>query len=188
MKELRCVHLLRSRWGNREWSQTGEMGPVHFTWILAWTLGRRTLGVFGWGAVNPRYGTAFRALQVALVWRTRLPMQEMQEIQVQSLDQEDPLEEDIAAHSSILAWRVLWTEEPCRLQSTGSQRVSHDWSRSVPTQSESGERNDTRLAGWGLWVKAGDRVRGFSHCSPNVCVGLKSSFIKEKENYEHRSL
>ena len=67
MKELCCAHLLKSRRGNREWSQTGEMGPVHFTWILAWTLGRRTLGVFGRGAVNPRYGMAFRASQVALV-------------------------------------------------------------------------------------------------------------------------
>ena len=74
-------------------------------------------------------------------------MQEMQEMRGRSLGQERPLEEDTATHSSILAWRVLWTEEPCRLHSTGSQRVSHDWSRSVPTQSESGERNDTRLAG-----------------------------------------
>ena len=128
MKEFCCTHLLKSRRGNREWSQTGEMGPVQFTWILAWTLGRRTLGVFGRGAVNPRYGMAFRASQVALVWRTRLPMQEMQEIQVQSLGQEDPLEEGIAAPSSILAWRILWTEETGGLQAIGLHRVGHDWS------------------------------------------------------------
>ena len=42
---------------------------------------------------------------------------------VQSLGQEDPLEKGIATHSSILAWRILWTEEPGRLQSVGSQRV-----------------------------------------------------------------
>ena len=45
---------------------------------------------------------------------------------VQSLGQEDPLEEDMATHSSILAWRTLWTKEPDRLQSIGQQRVRHD--------------------------------------------------------------
>ena len=45
----------------------------------------------------------------------------MQEIQVQSLGQEDPLEKEMATHSSILAWRIPWTEEPGRLQSMGSQ-------------------------------------------------------------------
>ena len=44
----------------------------------------------------------------------------------QSLDWEDPLEEEMAAHSIILAWRIPWTEEPDRLQSTESQRDGHD--------------------------------------------------------------
>ena len=51
---------------------------------------------------------------------------EMQEPRVQSLGGEDPLEKEVATHSSILAWRVLWTEEPGRLQSTGLQRVVDD--------------------------------------------------------------
>ena len=46
---------------------------------------------------------------------------------VQSLGQEDLLEEEMATHSSILAWKIPWTEEPGGLQSTGSQRVGHDW-------------------------------------------------------------
>ena len=50
----------------------------------------------------------------------------MQETQVRSLGWEDPLEKEMAAHSSILAWRISWTEEPDGLQSTGSQRVGHD--------------------------------------------------------------
>ena len=50
---------------------------------------------------------------------------------VQSLGQEDPLEKEIATHSSILAWRIPWMEEPGRLQSTGSQRVRHDWATSL---------------------------------------------------------
>ena len=53
-------------------------------------------------------------------------MQEPQETQVRSLGGEDPLEEGMAAHSSVLACRVPWTEEPGELQSTGSQRVGQD--------------------------------------------------------------
>ena len=49
----------------------------------------------------------------------------MQETQVQSLGQEDPLEKEMATHSSILAWKIPWTEEPGGLQSMGSQRVRH---------------------------------------------------------------
>ena len=52
-------------------------------------------------------------------------MQETQEMQVQSLGQEDPLKEEMATHSSILAWRNPWKEEPGWLQSMESQRVRH---------------------------------------------------------------
>ena len=53
-------------------------------------------------------------------------MQESQELQVWSLGQKDPLEEEMATHSSILAWKIPQIEEPGRLQSMGSQRVRHD--------------------------------------------------------------
>ena len=53
-------------------------------------------------------------------------MQERQETWVQSLSQEDPLEEGMATHSSILVWRIPWTEESGGLQSTGSQGVGQD--------------------------------------------------------------
>ena len=56
-----------------------------------------------------------------------LPMKEIQEKWVQYLGQKDSLEEEMATHSSILAWRISWTEESGRLQSTGLQRVIHDW-------------------------------------------------------------
>ena len=52
-------------------------------------------------------------------------MQELPEMQVQSLGRKDPLEEGMAAHSSILAWRIPWTEEPGRLWSVGLQRVGN---------------------------------------------------------------
>ena len=45
---------------------------------------------------------------------------------VRSLGQEDPLEKEMATHSSILAWKIPWLEDPSRLQSMGSQRVGHD--------------------------------------------------------------
>ena len=54
----------------------------------------------------------------------RLPA--MRESWVRSLGREDPLEKEMATHSSTLAWKIPWTEEPDRLQSMGSQRVGHD--------------------------------------------------------------
>ena len=53
-------------------------------------------------------------------------MQEMQDTQVQSLGQEDPLEKEMTTHSSILAWSIPWTKEPGGLLSIGSQKVGHD--------------------------------------------------------------
>ena len=50
----------------------------------------------------------------------------VQEMQVHSLGREDPLEKGVATHSSILAWRIPWTEEPGGLQSVGSQSVGHN--------------------------------------------------------------
>ena len=55
-----------------------------------------------------------------------LPMQETQEMWVRSLGWEDPLEEEMATHSSIVAWKFPWMEEPGGLQSMGSQRVRHN--------------------------------------------------------------
>ena len=51
----------------------------------------------------------------------------IRETQVRSLGWEDPLEKEIASHSSILPWRIPWTEEPGGLQSIGLQKVGHDW-------------------------------------------------------------
>ena len=56
-------------------------------------------------------------------------MQEMQETRVWSLDGEDPLEEEMATHSSILAWEIPWPEEPGGLQDMGLQRVGRNWAQ-----------------------------------------------------------
>ena len=60
----------------------------------------------------------------------------MRETQVQSLGQKEPLEKEMATHSSILAWRIPWTEEPGELQSMGSQRVRHDWAANTPLRKQ----------------------------------------------------
>ena len=64
-------------------------------------------------------------------------MQETWDMWVRSLNQDNPLEKGTATHSSILAWRIPWTEEPGGLWSTGSQRVRHDWSDWARTRSDS---------------------------------------------------
>ena len=66
------------------------------------------------------------ASQVAQWVKNPPALQEIQEIRVLSLGQKDPLEEGMATHSSILAWRITWTDAPGGLQSMGSQRVRHD--------------------------------------------------------------
>ena len=65
--------------------------------------------------------------QVALVVKNPAANAGDQKMPLQSLGQEDPLEKGMATHSSILAWRIPWTEQPGRLQSMGLQRVGHDW-------------------------------------------------------------
>ena len=65
---------------------------------------------------------------------------------VLSLGQEDPLEEEMATHSSILAWRILWTEEPGGLQSMGSQRLGHDRAAALCWHAQGAPISNTDLA------------------------------------------
>ena len=74
-----------------------------------------------------RWSLASRLSGVIMVKQTLKNLPAMQEAQVPSLGREDPLEKEMATHSSILSWRIPWTEEPDRLQSMGSPRVGHDW-------------------------------------------------------------
>ena len=65
-------------------------------------------------------------MYASLVAQTVKRLPAVRETRVQSLGWEDPLEKEMATHSSTLAWKIPWTEEPGRLQSMGSQRVRHD--------------------------------------------------------------
>ena len=71
----------------------------------------------------------------SLVAQTVKRLSTMRDTGVQSLGWEDPLEKEMAIHSSTLAWKIPWTQEPGRLQSMGSQRVVHDWATSLSLSS-----------------------------------------------------
>ena len=75
-----------------------------------------------------KFVTVFRLFWASLVAQRLKHLPGMQETRVQSLGREDPLEKELATHSSTLAWRIPWREEPGRLQSMGLQRVGHDLS------------------------------------------------------------
>ena len=70
---------------------------------------------------------SFCTIGASLVAQTVQNLSAMQETQVWSLGGEDPIEKGMATHSSIIAWRIPWTEESDRLQSMGLQRVRHNW-------------------------------------------------------------
>ena len=79
--------------------------------------------------------------RTSLVAQTVKHLSTMWETWVQFLGREDPLEKEMAIHSSTIAWKIPWTEEPGRLQSMGSQSVRHDWTTSlhITTWKKSGE-------------------------------------------------
>ena len=71
-------------------------------------------------------GSWYRIHRASLVAQSVKNLPVVQEAQVRSLGWEDPLEKEMATHSSIHAWKISWTEEPGGLQSMGSQRIRHD--------------------------------------------------------------
>ena len=73
-----------------------------------------------------KMGTLPKRRVASLVAQRVKHLPAMLETRVQPLGWEDPLEKEMATHSSILAWKNLWTEEPGRIQTIGSQRVGHD--------------------------------------------------------------
>ena len=90
-----------------------------------------------WRALLSHWRNTTRA---SLVTQMVKNLPAMQETQVRSLGREDSLEKGTATHSSILAWRIPWTEEPGGLQSMGSQRIGHNWATNIFTLSESLEK------------------------------------------------
>ena len=108
----------------------GSSWPTNQTGV-SWIAG----GFFTNWAIKEKHRGNYNVAYVKLqgfpsgsVVKNQPAMQETQETRVQFLDWEDPLEKGMATHSSILAWKIPWTEEAGGLQSIGSHRVGHDWS------------------------------------------------------------
>ena len=100
------------------------LGNLSFSW-LADGEGRR------WNSYHCNLALLSLLLRASLVARMVKHLPAMKETWVRSLGWEDPLEKEMATHSSILAWKIPWMEDTGRLQSTGSQRAGHDWATSL---------------------------------------------------------
>ena len=88
--------------------------------------GARCAAVYGVGQSQTRLSDFHFHFETSLVAQMIKRLPTMWETRVQSLGLEDPLEKEMGTHSSTLAWKIPWMEEPGRLQSMGSQRVGHD--------------------------------------------------------------
>ena len=88
----------------------------------------KTIALIRWTFVGKVMSLLFNMLSQwgSLVTQTVKRLSALRETQVGSLGREDPLEKEVATHSSTLAWKIPWTEEPSRLQPMGSKRVGHD--------------------------------------------------------------
>ena len=118
----KCTGSGQSGWWNRGLAKIREVGPL----LVGLQLGLQHCQI-----LYLHY--LFECSQHPRVWdfallvaQTVKRLSAMQETQIRSLGWKDPLEKEMATHSSTLAWRIPWREEPGRLQSMGSQRVGHD--------------------------------------------------------------
>ena len=110
---------------------------------------------------------------------------------ISSLGRGEPLEKEMATHSSTLAWRIPWREEPGRLQSMGSQGVRHDWATSLTFltgdwDAKAGSQETpggTGKFGLGIWYEAGQTLTGF--CQENALVIENTLFHNTGEVSTH---
>ena len=101
-----------SPWGHKELDRTERLNWTELQWCF---LKRTPLSYVG----------------TSLVAQTVKRLSTMRETRVRALGWEDPLKKEMAIHSSTIAWKIPWTEEPGRLKSMGSQRVRHNWATSL---------------------------------------------------------
>ena len=122
---------------DRGWSWMASL--TRWTWVCMnsgswWWTGRPgVLPSMGSHRVGHDWATELSQLRASLVARTVKNLPEMQATWVQFLGREDLLEKEMATHSSTLAWRIPWREEPGRLQSMGLQRLRHNWMTNTHT-------------------------------------------------------
>ena len=120
---LECVAISYFR------GSSGPRDQINISYLLYRQAGSLPLAPPGIKSSQIYWANSAQVYVWLTLWLKHLPT--MQETQVRSLGREDPLEKEMATHSSILAWRIPWREEPGRLQSTGSQRAGHDWATSL---------------------------------------------------------
>ena len=109
--------------GSQSWTRLSRHTHYTLNYLLIYPFS----SFFKWKTILKISSLSFYiGTQASLVAQRLKRLPPMWETQVRSLGQEDPLEKEMAIHSSILAWRIPWTEKPSSLQSTGSQRVGHD--------------------------------------------------------------
>ena len=120
-------------------------------------MGSQESDMTGWlkNSNNNGYNTPLIA-RASLVTQTVKNLPEMQKTWVRSLNQEDALEKGMATHSSILAWRIPWTEEPGGLQSMRSQRDGHDWAINTHTEVSWDISNTASGPGKSRWMSKGN--------------------------------
>ena len=119
-------HRQRSLAGYSLWGRKGSDTTEQLNWT------ELTVVVhFFYGCVQQRVLQKYSTWSASLVAQMVKNLPAKQETWVWSLGQEVPLEKGMATHSSILAWRIQWTEKLGRLQSMGSQRVRHEWATSL---------------------------------------------------------
>ena len=125
-------------------------------------------------------------LQASLVAQTIKNLPAMQEMQVRSLGQKDPLEKGMATHSSVLAWRFPWTEEPGGLQSMELQRVGHNWATNTHTSDDLAVSKKLEFQGYWLkppctWVYMG------YHSGPLMLWLLENTIFFKNMYYIHHT-
>ena len=130
VKWLQCRRPEFDPWeGKIPWRRKRQPTPVL---LLGKSHGWRSLvGYSSQGRKKSNTTEWLHFLSLSLVAQTVKYLPTMWETQDRSLGWEDPLEKGMATHSSFLAWKIPWTEEPGRLQFMGSQRVGHDWATSL---------------------------------------------------------
>ena len=103
--------------------------PLKYAGILNQTVNREGRALKS-SNNEPHLPNVYKVNGTSLIAQTVKCLPTVQETRVWSLGRQDPLEKEMTTHSSILAWKIPWTEECGRLQSMGSQRIRHDWATS----------------------------------------------------------
>ena len=119
--------------GIESWSPTlqADSLPSEHSLVVQWlrlctSTARGTGLIPDEGSKLPHFMQCSKKKKKFTGWLVAQTVKSLPAMQTRSLGQEDPLEKGMATHSSILAWRIPWTEEPCKIQSMESQRVRHD--------------------------------------------------------------